>query len=308
MIPLLYRTNLQESEYVKLYSYARVRKNQEVNVLKWYTQNISHQEINQLLIKDILEKKGKYACFGNEQLKLYEKIANSKNSGFKDFIKLENNIIIYNGLTGTFTNILRKGNFFDKKKILLSFIKDAKYLQAILNQFYLDNPTSQIYVIGIPNIMNLNLTHIFDYYLKSAALSIPNAIYINGETRNFCLKFNHQQEYDIHYSKPEYLLLLNRIFMNIQNNFYTLPFKGKLLADLAKYSQDMELQYKNSKTDIKVVYKIIKKYLEIYANKIDNTEQVLNDIATYYDKNYLLHYSTTNREEVMKLLKKLSSK
>lgn len=255
MLPLFYRTELPKSKYVKIFSFARARKNEEQNILKWYQKNISHQEINKLLKNDIIEKLGSYACFGNEQLEIYERLAGSTNVGMKDFVKMDHNIIIYCGLTGIFTDIFRKGNIYDKRKILYSFARDAEFMKVILMQFYMDNPRSQIYVCGIPDI--LGISYIYDRYIKQAVNLIPNAIYIKGVSRNVLSKLEGQKDMDIHYSKPEYLCLLNRIMDAIIKNFYILPFKGNILKNLAEYSYLEELQDTRSLGDSNIIKSII---------------------------------------------------
>lgn len=303
MMPFLYRSGLQSIECTDLYSYARVRKNEEQNIFKWYTENISHKEINTFLIGDILEKKDRYAHFNQENLAQYQKLAASQEIGFKDFVQLNHNIIIYNGLTGTFTNVLRKGNRKDKLQVLSSFSKDAKFLRAILFQFYLDNPSTQIYVCGIPDVLGLHISSVYDFYIKNAIKAVPNAMFVKGQSRNMASKLPNQIESDIHYNKVEYLSLINRILAEIIDDFYVLPFKGNLLNSLSEYSKSVELSDPKSHGNLEEVNKIIYHYMEMYGSKLQNKKKVFGEIAEYYDENYLTSFPCTDRKKVLKILK-----
>lgn len=306
MLPLFYRTELPKSKYIQIFSFARARKNEEQNILRWYNKNISHQEVNRLLKNDIAEKLGHYACFGKEQSEIYDRLAVSTNMGMRDFVKMNHSIIIYCGLTGTFTDIFRKGNVYDKRRILFSFAKDAEYMKTILMLFYMDNPESQIYVCGIPDILGVSC--VYDRYIKQAVSSIPNALYVKGAPRNIFSKLDGQKEMDIHYSKPEYLILLNHILEAIIKNFYILPFKGKMLKDLAEYSYKEELCDTKSLGDIKIIKSIVNKNLEKYGKKIEDTHKVMVDIAKYYNSNYLVKFSCTDRKELINALSNINKK
>ena len=99
MIPFFARSHILEHEdKILFYTYARVRRNEEINVLNWYSSNLIHRDINMLLMSDILAKKEKYAGFNDDHKKLYGYMANKTNIGFRDYIHLSNNIMIYSGL------------------------------------------------------------------------------------------------------------------------------------------------------------------------------------------------------------------
>lgn len=106
---------------------------------------------------------------------------------------------------------------------------------------------------------------------------------------------------DIHYSKPEYLCLLNRIMDAIIKIFYILPFKGNILKDLAEYSYLKELQDTRSLGDSNIIKSIIEKNIDKYGNKIKDINRVMNDVAKYYNDNYLISFPCTNRKELIKV-------
>lgn len=303
MLPFFARSALYKMDYsINFYSYARVRRNEELNVLKWYHRNISHQEINKLLLADIMAKKNSYAEFNKSQYEEYKKIVESSKLGFRDYTKLENNIMIYNGLSGSFTDIIRKGEAFDKQMLLKCFKTDYEYLKIFLLEVYLDNPNIQIYVCGLPDILGVGITSIFDSYMKKAVSMIPNAVYIKGATRNVFHYLKNQKEPDYHYSRPEYLYLLCSIWKSIEKNLIPIRYKSEMLYELDMYSTSVEFKDTTSKGDVgelnKRITECTKKYSELFAKYSLDINRSKKDIWNYYNKNYLVHFGCTDRSAV----------
>ncbi len=310
MLPFLVRSGLYEADWdIDFYCYARVRRNEELNILKWYHHNMSHQDINKLLMADIEAKKDKYAGYGDVQHSIYEKMAQSSMLGFKDYVKLDNNIMIYNGLSGSFTDIVRKGEAYDRKKILQCFKNDFEYLKMFLMEVYLDNPEIQVYVCGLPDILGAGVTSLYDTYMKKAVKIVPNAVYVKGVSRNVLSMLNNQKEPDYHYSTPEYLYLLCGVWKSVYKNFVPLSYKCKILRKLAEYSDMVEFADTTSKGESEVVKRIIIKCTEEYVDlfekyQIDVT-QIKKEIRNYYNNHYLVHYGCTNRGAVKEVLQNL---
>lgn len=307
MLPFLMRSEVSNSKSFNIYNYARVRRNEERKIIGWYKSNISHQEINSLLIDDIMAKLGKYANFSQEDLQKYEEMRDKSDLGFGDFVKLSDNIIIYNGLTGSFTDRIRKGNVSDKLKLFSSFKEDFADLKSLLYQFYLDNPNLQIYVCGIPDFLGLGISSSFDRYLKLAISEIPNARYVPGVTKNIFSRFSGQKEFDIHYSVPEYLCLLNSVFEEILMSYIPLKIKNRVLNELSIYSDNNELISTTSKgksDDVrKIILEVLEEYDEIIRKNNIDVKAILNEVCNFYDQNYLLFYPCTNRLETKKIIK-----
>lgn len=307
MLPLFARTQLYRSEFdISFFSFARVRRNEEINVLKWLEKNVSHSQINQLLLDDIRVKKGYYVCYHDRQEKEYQRIASRQDIGLKDYILLPDNIIIYSGLSGTFTDIFRKGDLTDKVRILKSFQKDYEYLKMILTELYLVNPSAQIYVCGLPNILGIGLSNRFDYYIKKAVRMVPNAVYVKGVERNISLVMKNQKQSDYHYNRPEYLRLLCEIWRSVLNHYASLKFKNEVLMELSKYNSEVEFRDTTAKGTAEMVTGIIKE-CEIrnaglggkYRTDIRKTKF---EIWNYYNRHYLEHYGCTDRQAVRSAL------
>lgn len=306
ILPFLMRSNIYKlSKDINYFSYARVRRNEDINILRWYNSNISHQEINDLNIDDIAVKQHAYVDkhWDTETLKNYDEISSKNNIGFRQFNLLNNSIIIYNGFTGEFTNTLRKGTSADKLKILTAFKKDMENAKLILTQMYLDNPNTQVYVCGLPNIMGTGIISFLDKYIKEICKQIPNTIYLPGTTRNSLFYLDGQKEFDIHYSQPEYLDLWNNITGAIVNNFVPKIFITSLLQRLREYSILMEKESTISKGSEEDIFRIIKeeveKHIPLFIRNNQTMDSSIEEIIRYYNRNYLSTFPCTPREKVL---------
>lgn len=303
MIPLLSRiTGKFDSQKIETFSYARVRKNEEYNIIKWIYENISHHQINQWLIQDILEKNGRYAKFNKEEQDEYARTQALSNLGFRDFLSLNNNIIIYNGLTGSFTDILRKGSKTDKKELIHSFRNDYYYLKMVLRMIYLENPETQVYICGIPDFLGLGITNIVNQYIKRAIAEFPNVVFVKGSSRNLFLRLANQKEFDIHYNKPEYLILLNNVFKKILENYPRLALKNNILNRIRTISDEIQKTKVNGIADSSEVAEAIRLAILQLGTDIESINSILDETIQYYDDKYLTDFSGTNREEVKKLI------
>ncbi|MCX4322454.1 MAG: hypothetical protein OSJ59_05765 [Lachnospiraceae bacterium] len=303
MLPFFARTKLfQLKEDIRFYSFARVRRNEELNVLKWYNQNISHRKINTLLLDDLKAKVGRYACYTKRQEQTYRQIMHCTDLNFQECIQLKNNILIYFGLSGTFTDIFRKGNLTDKIKIFQSFRKDFEYLKMILTEIHMANPQIQVYVCGLPDVMGIGLTNQFDRYIKKAICAVPNAVYIRGVSRNVLSILNGQKELDYHYNKAEYLCQLCGIWEAVLQNYIPIKFKNDILIQLAQYSDEVELYDTTSKGNAEKVKEIISKcerdYKKLFIKYGFNMMQAKKDVWLHYNEKYLAYFGCTDREAV----------
>lgn len=307
MISFFARSKMYElGENINFYSFARIRKNEESNILKWYSQNITHTDINRLLIDDLRIKQDRYVCYGERQRQKYENIMYSVDVGFKDYIQLGNNIVIYSGLSGTFTDVFRNGTLKERIHILRSFKEDFEYLKILFVQFYMENPQIQIYVCGLPDIFGIGLTNLFDIYIKKAVSMVPNAVYLKGAPKNILLFLENQKEPDYHYSRPEYLILLCKIWKTVLINYIPLKMKNEILIELRQYNNEIEMKDTAGKGSFAEIESMIKKYERKYAECLKkyriNLNSIKKKIWRYYNANYLGEFGCTNRRDVRRAL------
>jgi len=306
ILPFLMRSNIYSLDKDKgYYSYARIRRNEDSNIYRWYNSNISHEEIIKLNINDIEAKKDTYVekFWSRQTLENYDNLAKKSNIGFKDLNLLDNNIIIYNGFTGQFTNSFRNDTSLNKIKIIDQFKKDIYGARMILNQIYLDNPNTQVYVCGLPNIMKTGIISSLDTYIKKICDDIPNTIYVPGIVRNALFYLDGQKQFDIHYSRPEYLQLWNNITNAINNNYIYISFMTTLIEKLKKYSDLLEKSNINEKENNDEISNILvaefEKFRPIFYDFNLDFEKIVTKIVKHYSTNYLSTFSYTPKEKTI---------
>lgn len=309
--PFLMRSNIYKlNKDIDYYSFARIRRNEEINVLKWYLNNITNTKIENLNIDDILVKQDSYvsAKWNGNTIENYKNLSKHKNIGFKDLNIDGNNIMIYNGLTGAFTNIIRKGNTKDKLKLFKAFKLDLDNFKLILTQIYIDNPDTQVYICGLPNLMGTGIISVFNKNIKRICNEIPNTVFLPGVIRSAFFYLDGQKEFDVHYNNPEYIALWNNITKAINENYISLKLKNSLISKLAKYSLNVEKESTISKgSGIEVERLIdeeIEKHIDLFKKDKKDINKTLYSVADYYDFNYLSTFSCSPREKVLTKLRK----
>lgn len=314
ILPFVMRSNIyQLSDNINYYSYARVRRNEDKNILRWYNENISQKDITTLNIDDIYIKKDTYVekHWDDQTLKNYENLANKDNIGLKDFNCLDNSIMIYNGFTGEFTNALRKGTIQEKLKVMECFKRDFANARIVFAQIFHDNPNTQLYVCGLPNAMGTGIISTLDKYIKDLCDEFPNTIYLPGVIRNVFFQLEGQKTFDIHYSQPEYIQLWNNITKIMIDNYVSTNFKIQLLTKLKEYSLQIEYQSTISKGDEKEIFAIIDSIVEEYRRSFEKVGQDItqskDDLIRYYKQNYLSTFSCTPKQKVIEKLRNIKS-
>lgn len=302
ILPFLKRGNIYNSSNdINFLSYARVRRNEEKNIIRWYLENLSDQHIGELNIKDIAAKKAFYAVDWSSDIpNSYRELYKDKPVNFRDQVQLnDNNVIIYNGLTGVFTNNFRNGTNKEKIKILSAFKEDIINFKQFLNTIYLESPKTQVYVIGLPNIMGTGIISALDYQIKKIIKQFPNVVFVKGTIRNSLFYLDNQQEFDVHYSQPEYLSLWNNLTEAMINNYSSLKLRLEVLNELKNYSEKEEYKNTLSKGDLKDISVIIKESIGKHNNKYVDLEKEVSIITKYYENNYLSSYSSTPKNETV---------
>lgn len=306
LVPFLMRSNLYcHKDLFSFYSFARIRRNEDANILDWYRRNISHREINLLLVDDIIARKDAYVdkYWGNDTIDQYMSFVNSPDIGFQDCNKRGNTLIIYNGFTGRFTDIIQKGSFYDQRKLLSCFQKDYQDAYFVLKSFYMDNPHTQVYVCGLPNLSGVNMPIICNQYIKKLCQQIPNTVYLNGTFRNTFFYLDGQKEFDVHYNVPEYLCLWNNITSTMTSSYLSTKLKCDLLCALRDYHLAVEristTSHGNTLEIENILHNIINSYMPQFKKLNQSIYEPLRQVCQYYRENYLLSYACTPRKAVI---------
>ena len=306
IIPFMERSAIVKSENINPYSFARVRKNQDTNIGDWYRDNVTEKQVTELLYADIDAKKDKYPEFWTkENQDLYHKY--NKEVGLKDFVRLDDNIIIYNGFTGVFTSTIRSGNLHDVLNIKKNLDRSVKSALNFFENVYHENPTTQIYVVGYPNLMGTGILSAFDRIIKKSTEVYPNTHFVKGTYRNYFESFENQIEKDVHYSRPEYLQIWNNVSRVMIDNYSKSKITLEVLQGLGNLQKNVTGNDVNVQYNEDDVFTIIDHTLN--KNKQATPEEIkdsMTQVKNLFTNQYLEKYTTLPRTETQKLLSKIS--
>lgn len=223
--------------------------------------------------------------------------------GLRDIVEVNEkdtaNIIIYNGLTGAFLDILtRKGNIFNAFK---AFERDLDNFKAFIKYVYLVNPSTQVYVCGIPNILGIGLFRKINKKAKKECFNYPNVTYVDSVRTKFFYSKEGKKYIDIHYDDEEYVKMNINVFKSISDNY----IKNNLFIEfdniIRKYSENLE----TSCDDYAVVlHELTSKYKNIFSYKSNNDLiKIYNDLIKFYKSRYPFDYYYTPKEIIIGYLK-----
>lgn len=227
--------------------------------------------------------------------------------GLNDLIKQDEselaNIVVYNGFTGSFLdNWSRKGPFRHTGVIKLGTFKiDEKDMYASLKKIYDDNPNTQVYLCGMPNITGINLVDIENKKLKKLCKEFPNCVYVAPSPQHFLYSKDGKIFVDIHYNDEEYLDLNKNIMKAIVNNFdflksfvkFDLFFKQLHDADdTNKVDEKIINQYGKTSPELRSNYfnKKASDFCEKFFEENFFTSDQLKVILDYYKVKYCSDY------------------
>ena len=220
--------------------------------------------------------------------------------GVRDFIEQKRqgmaNIIIYNSYTGSFLdNWTRDGENKDIKK---SFVFDEENIKNNLMNIFEINPHTQVYVCGMPYLLNTKIPNLRNKKLKEICGKIPNCIYVEPVFQNllyrdkdgdFCV--------DIHYNDDEYLNLLTNVVNSIVDNYeFLMAFsefisffdelhdknnKNQIYEELQVKHGDITNEFKNE-----YIFKMSDEFLNEFFTKYRFTSEQLKEIMDYFKVKY----------------------
>lgn len=217
---------------LKRYHFARAQTNGDEHLYDWLINNIKLSEINKMNRIDLGTEKTSMVTRGmtQELIDEYYPLSLHNNLGLKDVILDTNidlaNIVIYNGLTGSFIDNYTRGGC---RFLTYGIKRDATSLEAILkfiqNSNRQNGTNTQVYIGGAPNFLGLNIPLPINNRLKKIADLYANVTYIEPVKSNFIYMpydengKNHVPIPDVHYSEEEYAKFNNNIVETICNNY-----------------------------------------------------------------------------------------
>lgn len=241
--------------------------------------------------------------------------------GMDDLIKQSDsdlaNIVVYNGFTGSFLDNVTRGG---QHKLLGGFKIDEDDIYASLKKIYDDNPNTQVYLCGMPNITGINLVYLENRKLKRLCKKFPNCVYVGPTPQHLLYSKDGKLSIDIHYNNEEYLNFNINIMQAIVNNYdflkaftkFDLFFK-KLHDDNDFSKIDAEIISQYGETSIELRDQYIKNRVDSFYEKFfeDNSlsakqlKIVLNYCKENYDSYFYINVSKY-KKYIMENLKNTS--
>lgn len=267
---------------VKKYQLSRSENNNSLAVANWIKNNCTEKDSYNWNKEDY-----KRALKSNNPLLTEEEIdAYFSNGSDEDLKKIifnnnpkEANIVILNLGIGSFLDIVTRRGSLTIPNILNSLQRDqrgiSEILELIQNNNRENNSHTQVYLCGIPRIVNTIITDLsVNHNIKKLGKDFANVTYVPSFPRQAFYKTQNGQIIpDPHYNHAEYYHFLNDIEKNVIDNYLVRDLMIDLDTMLFKMSEE---------NDIKG---------GIY--KKDDALDVINDLANKYkskngDYNYFI--------------------
>ena len=291
---------------LETHSFARAQDNCDEHIFNWLINNTLENEINKMVHMDFGKEETSMLNPGlnEENLEKYYPMYSDNNKGLRDIIANNDldraNIVVYNGYTGSFLdNITRKGKHFN----LYGFKRDLISLEAVLKYIYLTSPNTQIYVVGVPNLLGINITQLINKNLKRLCMLYPNITYVNGVAAlHLIAKSDGKIAFDPHHTELEYLNLNKNIISSINKNY----FKNKMFIEfdqvLKGYSNEGQFGNHDIRRDKALVSKLVTDLVGKYYKHIEQND--MKELLSFFKERYPHDYYYTDKKTIVDTIKK----
>lgn len=282
---------------ISIYSFARAQDNNDEHIYNWLISNKRQSEINRLVELDFTSEKGMpHDTITDDLVKEYYSFSDI---GFNDLVCLDSsnlaNILVYNGVTGSFLDNITRGG----KKDLNGFNRDLISLEAILKYIYLKAPNTQVYVCGVPNIAKINIVGFINRKIKEICAHYSNAVYVSPVPQSIIYKRDGKIVLDVHYNEEEYLKLNTSIISSIVENYGFVRILTEIDLLLKEYSSDSH--YGVSSINVNDVIGQVLSSKKLSFNELKRIEK-------YYKEKYPYDYFYTKKDEISDLIREGSVK
>lgn len=253
--------------------FARAQNNNDEHIFNWIISDIKLSEIHRMNQNDYGTGSSSMVSkeMSEDLLNYYYPIHMEQDKGLNRLIRESNpklaNIIIYNGLTGSFIDgFKRNGTIFQKtmsgvQRDLVSIEATLKYIQE-MNRSY--NSNTQLYLCGIPNYFGIHISEVFNSKLKKIATQYANVSYVepapakffyktsneNSENQNSVIKNIKSYQVDIHYDEVEYLQFMSNILRTIHKNYISNQIMISLDREFVQLNSQLEFEQISSNVDM----------------------------------------------------------
>lgn len=204
------------------------------------------------------------------------------------------NIVVYSGFTGSFLDNITRGG---QHKLLGGFKIDEDDIKTSLKKIYDDNPNTQVYLCGMPNITGINVVYLENRKLKKLCKEFPNCVYVGPTPQHLLYSKDGKLSIDIHYNNDEYLNFNRNIMQAIVNNYEFLKaftyfdlFFKKLHDDNGSNKIDEEIISKYGETSDELrkdyITRISETFFEDFFENNSLSSKQLKIVLNYYKEKY----------------------
>ncbi len=288
----------KENIEINTYSFARPQDNNDEHIYRTLVKNMKLTDINKKVRVDFSNSKRAMSFYhiNKDDLEKYYPINLKNDIGLKDIVEIKEkgtaNIIIYNGLTGSFLDVLtHRGNLLHAFK---AFDRDLDNFKAFLKYVYLVNPSTQIYVCGVPDILGIGLFRKINKKAKKECFNYPNVTYVDSVKTKFIYSKNGKKYIDIHYDDDEYLEMNNNVFKSISINYS----KNRLFTE---FDNVLHKYQDNPNANLDDLFIALHELTFIYKDLFDL--KVYKELVKFYKLRYPFDYYYTPKKEVINFLK-----
>lgn len=317
------------------YHFARAQNNNDHHIHSWVIKNNNLGEIFKFNRVDYLSGKITMLNRGITPEKVDEYYPKDIASEIKinDTIfnqdKKHANIVVYNGGTGSFLDIItRGGNILEcyTEGVLRDITGIEATLMYIQTQNRENNTNTQVYLCGAPNILGLKVTELINHHLKKLAKKYANVVYVEPIATKFLYKpliqdnqqaKNQQNQLlnkipllpDYHYDEEEYTKLNNNIIQAIIENYQTTSVMIDIDRAFYRISSGLETDCQMFINDARILELFIETQINIFASKINSTkerEKLYKKLKDYLLKRTPHDFYYLGKKNIKRVLKRKS--
>lgn len=339
--PLLFRNKSLESIMgiyniaTETYHFARAQNNNDHHIYSWLINNKRLNDIFECNRKDYLASAITMLNRGITPEKVDEYYPKDIASEIKinDTIfnqdKTHANIVVYNGGTGSFLDIItRGGNILDC--YTEGVMRDIKGIEATLMYIQIhnreNNTNTQVYICGAPNILGLKVTELINHHLKKLAKKYANVVYVEPVATKFLYQpltqdkeqAKKQQNQllnkipllpDYHYDEEEYMKLNNNIIQAIIENYQTTSVMIDIDRAFYRISSGLEINCQMFINDARILELVIETQINMFSSKIKSNkerEKLYTKLKKYLLKITPYDFYYLGRRNIRRVLKRKS--
>ena len=292
------------------YNFARCQNSNEEHLLGWIYRNTKQSELNYYNHVDLNGGINSMPRSGitDEEIDIYYPLPPKKDKGLQDIIMQKSpntaNILVHSGCTSSFLDdIDRKGPIN-----LKGFERDFANMGTLLNYVYFNNPTTQVYVVGIPYLFNKDVVFFYNKRIQEICSQYINVTYVTPAPAHVFYNKNGKLVVDIHHNQSEYLNLNHNIMASINDNYIQNMMKTEIEEYLYATSHSNQFYTPELKNDAisidKNISRIISKYKPLLASQGKDVDAVAQSFISYYKARYSHDYYYTPKKETIDIISK----